>query len=110
MKIEPISRDYSISGQIAEGDLRIVAQAGYKSVVCIRPDNEISGQPRFDDIARTAHQFGMRAAYIPVSGSASNSQLRQFNDLCQSLPKPVLGYCNSGARALSIYNTSHGRA
>ncbi|MCB1516393.1 MAG: TIGR01244 family phosphatase [Hyphomicrobiaceae bacterium] len=110
MKIEPISRDYGISGQIAEGDVRVVAQAGYKSVVCIRPDNESAGQPRFDDIARTANQFGMKAVYIPVASSASNSQLRQFNEICQSLPKPVLGYCNTGARALGIYNSTHGRA
>ncbi len=108
MKIETVSNKYAISAQIAPDDLPIVAQAGYKSVVCIRPDNEEAGQPRFDDIARTAGQFGIRAAYVPVSGSASSTQLSQFRQVCESLPKPVLGYCRSGARAISIYKSSRG--
>ncbi len=108
MKIETVSNKYAISAQIAPHDLPVVAQAGYKSVVCMRPDNEESGQPAFDDIARTASQFGIKAAYVPVSGSASSSQLSQFRQICDTLPKPVLGYCRSGARAINIYKSSRG--
>ena len=106
MKIETVSHKYGISSQIAPEDLRVIAQAGYKSIVCIRPDNEEPGQPKFDDIARTANGFDVKAAYIPVSGSATRSQLMQFREICEHLPKPVLGYCNSGARATSIYHAS----
>lgn len=106
MKIETVSHKYGVSGQIEPSDLRIVAQAGYKSIVCIRPDNEEAGQPKFDDIARTANAFGVKAAYVPVSGSATRSQLSQFRAVCEQLPKPVLGYCNSGNRALSIYKST----
>lgn len=107
MKIETVSNDFGVSGQIDPSDVAIVAQAGYKSVVCMRPDNEANGQPRFDDIAQSASQFGMKAVYIPVSGSATSTQVSQFRDVCKSLPKPVLGYCRSGARAISLYNSSH---
>ena len=106
MKIETVSHKYAVSGQIVPSDLRVIAQAGYKSVVCIRPDGEASDQPKFDDIARTANQFGIKAAYIPVSGSATKSQLMQFREMCEHLPKPVLGYCNSGARATTIYRST----
>ncbi len=105
MKIETVSHKYGVSSQIAPEDLRVVAQAGYKSVVCIRPDNEEPGQPKFEDIARTANSLGVKAVYIPVSGTATSSQLSQFRDVCARLPKPVLGYCRSGARATSIYRT-----
>lgn len=108
MKIETISHKYGVSGQIQPDDVNVIAQAGYKSIVCIRPDNEEAGQPRFDDIARTAGAFGVKAAYIPVSGSASRSQLGQFRAACEQLPKPVLGYCRSGARAMTVYQTSRG--
>lgn len=108
MKIETVNNKYAITGQIAPHDLPIVAQAGYKSLVCIRPDNEESGQPSFNDIAQTAGQFGIKTAYIPVSGSASSSQLRQFRQVCETLPKPVLGYCRSGNRAVNIYTDSRG--
>ena len=106
MKIETVSHKYGVSGQIEPEDLRVIAQAGYKSVVCMRPDNEESGQPRFDDIARTASAFDVKAAYIPVSGSATRTQLSQFRQACEQLPKPVLGYCRSGARAMSVYQGS----
>ncbi len=106
MKIETVSHKYGVSGQIEPDDLRIVAQAGYKSVVCIRPDNEEAGQPKFDDIASTAYAFDIQTAYIPVSGAATRSQLTQFRELCERLPKPVLGYCRSGARAATIYRSA----
>lgn len=108
MKIETVSNNYGVSAQIAPEDVRVIAQAGYKSVVCMRPDNEEPGQPRFDEIARTASRFDVKAAHIPVSGSATRSQLMQFRNACDSLPKPVLGYCRSGNRAVSIYHSSRG--
>lgn len=108
MKIETVSHKYGVSGQIEPEDLRIIAQAGYKSIVCMRPDNEEAGQPKFDDVARTAGSFGVKAAHVPVSGTATVSQLSQFRAVCERLPKPVLGYCNSGSRALSIYKRTRG--
>ncbi|MBU1174689.1 MAG: TIGR01244 family phosphatase [Alphaproteobacteria bacterium] len=106
MKIETVSHKYAVSGQIVPEDVRVIAQAGYKTIVCMRPDGEAADQPRFDDIARAASGFEVKAAYVPVSGSATRSQLMQFRDVCEHLPKPVLGYCNSGARATSIYRAS----
>lgn len=106
MKIETISHKYAVSGQIAPDDLSVIAQAGYKAVVCLRPDGEEAGQPKFDDIARKASAYGLRAAYVPVSGATTRSQLSQFRGACADLPKPVLGYCRSGARARSIYANS----
>lgn len=106
MKIETVSHKYGVSGQIEPDDLRVIAQAGYKSVVCMRPDNEEAGQPKFDEIARTANAFDVKAAYVPVSGTATRTDLSQFRSVCEHLPKPVLGYCRSGSRALSIYKST----
>ena len=86
MKIETVSHKYGVSGQIEPDDLRVVAQAGYKSIVCMRPDNEEAGQPRFDDIARTASAFDVKAAYIPVSGTATRTQLSQFRRSANNCP------------------------
>lgn len=106
MNIQTVSNDYGVSGQIQPDEVRIAAQAGYKAIVCARPDNESWGQPSFDDVARAAQQFGMKAVYIPVSGSATAGQLSQFKEVCKELPKPVLGYCRSGARAANLYNSA----
>lgn len=103
MKIEPVSHKYGISAQIDASDLPVVAQAGYKAIVCIRPDGEETGQPRFEEIARVANSLGVKAVHIPVSGTATAAQLRQFREVCAHLPKPVLGYCRSGSRAANIY-------
>ena len=108
MKIETVSHKYGVSGQIEPEDLNVIAQAGYKSIVCIRPDNEEPGQPSYGEIAGRANAYGFKTAYVPVSGSATRSQMGQFRQICENLPKPVLGYCRSGSRALGIYRNSRG--
>ncbi|HEY8595198.1 MAG TPA: TIGR01244 family sulfur transferase [Devosiaceae bacterium] len=106
MHIQTLSADYGISGQIQPDDVRVAAQAGYKTIVCARPDNESWGQPSYSDISRVAEQFGIKTVYLPVSGAATANQVAQFKAMCRDVGKPVLGYCRSGARAATLYNES----
>jgi len=43
--------------------------------------------------------------HIPVSGMLGEGQIIRFHDAWASMPKPMLGYCRSGARAGSLYAT-----
>ena len=50
MEYREISEDYSVSGQIQAEDIAAIKAAGFKSVICNRPDDEQPGQPSADSI------------------------------------------------------------
>ena len=105
MNVRKIDDNFAVTGQITPEQIKAVAEAGYKSIVCARPDNEEFGQPGFDDVARAAEAEGIQIVHIPVSGALGEGQIIRFHDAWQNLPKPALGYCRSGARAGSLYAT-----
>lgn len=105
MNIRKLDDNFSITAQIMPDQVKAVAAAGYRSIVCARPDNEELGQPRFDEVARAAEAEGLQIVHIPVSGGLGEGQIIRFHQAWEEMPKPVLGYCRSGARAGSLYAT-----
>lgn len=105
MTIRQITPDFSTTGQILPEQVQAVADAGFKSIVCARPDDEEAGQPAFAAVAEAAAAAGLAIAHIPVSGQLGEGQIIRFHDAWEKLPKPMLGYCRSGARAGSLYAT-----
>jgi uncharacterized protein (TIGR01244 family) len=98
-----IDKDYAVSGQILPDQMAAVSAAGFKSIVCARPDNEDHGQPSFKDVASAAEQSGIQIVHVPVSGMVSQGAFMRFEEAMKSMPKPVLAYCRSGGRAASLY-------
>lgn len=102
-KIDP---DFAVSGQISPDEVQKVADAGFKTIVCARPDNEEPGQPHFASIAAAAKKAGLQAVHIPVSGGIGEGQLIRMEDALKKLPTPMFGYCRSGARAGSLFTAA----
>ena len=105
MNIRKLDDDFSVTAQITPEQVKTVSNAGYRSIVCARPDNEEFGQPSFDEVARAAEVEGLQIVHIPVSGGLGEGQIIRFHEAWERMPKPVLGYCRSGARAGSLYAT-----
>ncbi|ODT66626.1 MAG: TIGR01244 family protein [Pelagibacterium sp. SCN 63-23] len=105
MNIRKIDDDFSITGQINPDQLPEVAKAGFKSIICARPDAEEPGQPDFAAVEQAALAAGLSIVHIPVSGMLGEGQIIRFHDAWANLPKPMLGYCRSGARAGSLHAT-----
>jgi len=103
MNINTIDDHFAQSPQIQPDDIRLIAEAGYKGIVCARPDDEDPGQPSFAQIADVAKRFGLRAFHIPVSGQLTEGQLISFEQARAETDGPILGYCRSGGRAGSLY-------
>jgi len=101
--IQKIDDQFAQSAQIQPDDVRLIAEAGYKGIVCARPDDEDPGQPSFADIAEAAARFGLKAFHIPVSGRLTEGQLIRFEQAKAETDGPLLGYCRSGGRAGSLY-------
>ena len=104
-RIRKIDERFATSGQIRPEEVEALAKQGFVAIVCARPDNEEFGQPSFDEVARAAEAEGMQIVHIPVSGPLGEGQIIRFHNAWENLPKPVLGYCRSGARAGSLYAT-----
>jgi sulfide:quinone oxidoreductase len=107
----PLSETVSVAGQIAASDLPEIARAGFKSVVCNRPDDESPGQASSADLALAARQAGLTMAYLPViAGRATEEEGRAFGALLDQLPVPVLAYCRSGMRSTTLWALSQAGA
>lgn len=109
MDIRAINDEYSVSGQIAVDDLDQIKALGFKSIVCHRPDHEQPDQPEFATIAARAKELGLDVAHIPVGTMGVTADaVREMVDALDELPRPMLGYCRSGARSTNIYGqTQH---
>lgn len=104
-----IDADFAVAGQVALEDLPQLVEAGFKSILCARPDHEEPGQPTFAVIKAAAEKAGLKAVHIPVSGMLGEGQLIRMEAALKELPMPMYGYCRSGARAGSLYGAIKNR-
>ena len=107
LKFVPLSETVSVAGQISPVDMQEIAQAGFKSIVCNRPDGESPGCSSSQELATAASRVGLTMAYLPVvSGRITASDGREFSALLNQLPTPVLAYCRSGLRSATLWALS----
>lgn len=112
MDIKQINDEYAVAGQITVDDLQTIADQGFKSIVCHRPDDEGEDQPSFAEIKSAAKALGLEMRHIPVGREGVGfAQVQEFVDALDEMERPMLGYCRSGARSTAIYQqTLHIRA
>lgn len=107
MDIRHLAPGLSVSEQIFPNQLAELKEAGFRTVVCNRPDGEGSDQPLFAEIKRAAEAVGIEAHYLPAeSGKVTDEQGIAFGKLLETLPKPVLAYCRSGMRSTTMWALS----
>ncbi|HEX8046091.1 TIGR01244 family sulfur transferase [Rhizobium sp.] len=108
MDIRPIDDEYSVSGQIGLEDLDQIKALGFKSLVCHRPDNESPDQTPFAVIEARAKELGLEITHVPVGPMGVTEEAVQgMVDALDEFPRPMLGYCRSGARSTAIYQKTH---
>lgn len=109
MQTKRITAVLSVSEQITAADVAALAEAGFNSIICNRPDGEGADQPVFAEIATAAQSHGMTAHYQPiVSGKVSDADAIAFGELLEKLPKPVLAYCRTGTRSTTLWALAEG--
>src|SRR3546814_15890127 len=75
MDIKTINSQLGVSPQIQPGEVAAIAAAGYRSIICNRPDGEEAGQPPAAAIAEVAHRHTIGFAHIPVvSGQMTGTE------------------------------------
>lgn len=104
MNARQITEDYSVSPQITADDVAAIKTAGFRSVICNRPDNEDPGQPSADSIRKVVEAAGLEFRWIPViSGQITQENVADQAAALEELEGPVFAYCRSGARCTNLY-------
>jgi uncharacterized protein (TIGR01244 family) len=104
MDIRKVTDDYAVSGQIEASDIAAIKAAGYRSIICNRPDFEQPGQPTAADIAVAAEAADLVFRHVPViSGQMTEDDVERMVEALDEIPGPVFAFCRSGARSTNIY-------
>jgi len=104
MEYRQISDSYSVSGQITPDEIAAVKAAGFKSIICNRPDAEQPGQPSAATVRAAAEAAGLQFRHIPViSGQITAENVADQAEAMDELDGPVFAYCRSGARCTNLY-------
>ena len=104
MEIKPIAPSFAASPQIKPADVARAVQAGYKTIVCNRPDGEADDQPRAAEIAEACRAAGVEFRYLPIKpGRITDEMLESFEEMLSGCKAPILGYCRTGTRSSTLW-------
>jgi len=102
MQAVPITPSLSVADQIDQHDVDALAAAGFKSVICNRPDSE-GGTPS-QAIRAACERHGMKFFMQPVAYSGLGvADGDTFGGILQQCDEPVLAYCRSGRRTTALW-------
>jgi len=107
MDIRRVTPELAVSPQIHPEEIEAARAAGFASIVCNRPDGESFDQPAFAEIEAAAHAAGLTTLFLPVAGGGmTQAQVEAMAKAWPDLPKPVLAYCRSGTRSITLWALS----
>ncbi|MDF1730909.1 MAG: TIGR01244 family sulfur transferase [Minwuia sp.] len=107
MDIKHITDGLSVSPQISADDIPAIANAGFRTIICNRPDGEGADQPTHEEIAAAASASGIEMRYLPVvPGVVSDEDVSGFGNALRDMPGPVLAYCRTGTRSATLWSLS----
>lgn len=105
MDLRKITEKVSVSPQITADDISSIAAAGFRAIICNRPDGEGADQPSFDEISAAASAAGIEALYVPVqSGMVTDDDVEAFGAALKAVQRPVLAYCRTGTRSATLWS------
>lgn len=104
MDMKKIDDTFYVSEQIHAADIDVIRQQGIRAIICHRPDGEGTDQPGHQEIEAKAREAGIAFSYVPIQqGMVQDSDVQKFKKSFEALPKPLLGYCRSGMRAVTAW-------
>lgn len=107
MQINQISPGFATSPQLDTEGVRRAVAAGFKVIVCNRPDSEAQGQPSSEAIAAAARDAGAEFHYLPIAhGQSTLSEAETLTKILAASKTPVLAYCGSGMRSAALFSAS----
>ena len=104
MDLRPITDQFAVAPQILPEDVPGIAEAGYRSIICNRPDDEDYGQACCGTIEEAAEAAGLSFLMLPIaSGVVTQEAAEAFKAALRDMPGPILAYCRSGTRCTMLW-------
>lgn len=105
MDIRQISPTYAVSPQIDVEDVPAIAEAGFTTIICNRPDAEIPPSHHAMVIQAAATKAGLHFVEIPVTHQGLNMDMVEAQkNAMQASDGPCLAYCASGTRCSIVWS------
>lgn len=103
MKPTAVTDTFAVSPQLQRRDMTELANAGFRTVICNRPDDEEPGQPAVASMREAAEAAGMAFHHIPVSGGGFPSEaIIAFRQVREEADGKVLAFCRTGTRSITL--------
>jgi uncharacterized protein (TIGR01244 family) len=105
MDIRQISPDYAVSPQIDPTDIPAIKAAGFRTIICNRPDAEVPHELSAEVMRIAAEEAGLGFVVNPVTHQTLNMEMvaAQMAELSGG-KGPVLAYCASGTRSSIVWS------
>lgn len=103
MDIRRITPDYAVSPQIEPEDVPAIAAAGFRTVICNRPDAEIPAELSAQVIRTAVEAAGLRFVENPVTHPTMTPE--RIATQAEAMGEgPTLAYCASGTRSSILWS------
>jgi uncharacterized protein (TIGR01244 family) len=104
LDIRVISDRYAVAPQIEPNDIPALKEAGYRTVICNRPDAEVPAELSAEVLRIATEAAGLRFIENPVDngGMSMDHVSRQAAALAGSEGK-TMAYCASGTRSAVVW-------
>lgn len=100
MDIREITPTFFVAPQISPDEMPSIVAAGFKRVICNRPDVEVPASHQSAAMEVAAQQAGLEFFTHPLSHLNMTPDVIAMNhDLIIGCDGPVLAYCASGTRS-----------
>ncbi len=105
-----VTDQFSVSPQIAVGDVAQAAAEGFVLIINNRPDGEDPAQPDGAEIEAAARAAGLDYVAIPVRGGPDAAQVLAQRQAVEAANGPVLAFCRSGTRSIVTWAIGQAQA
>lgn len=107
MPYKTLTPSLAVAGQLSAEAISALADEGFTTVICNRPDGEEPGQPPLATLRAAAREAGLAFHHIPVSGGQfPESAIAAFGEVLEQADGKVMAYCRSGTRSTCLWALS----
>ena len=104
MDIRQLSTTYAVSPQIDPADIADIAEAGFRTIICNRPDAEVPPSHLSNVMEVEAKKRGLAFVTNPVTHQGLNMQMIDAQKSAMAASDgPTLAYCASGTRSSIVW-------
>lgn len=98
-----VTENFWVSPQLLEEHVQAAADADFHTIINNRPDGEEPGQPTSAQVAEWAKARGLAYVALPFAGQLNREVVEGMGNAVASGAKPVLAFCRSGTRSISLW-------